>query len=364
MQPVLPDSTDITPLLWHAIGIREVTSTFLTLWPRLSTWTPTSPLVDADESLARFAAEHGHPVVVKFLEDQATATKTVKEFLRFLSGKSIEVGDETQTVLEIAMTSQFPDVKTWAQSYGTLQPRKGCGKCYRIVGQKVHGSETCIVIIAEDVQSKDHIALKLMANKDEWEREKSMRLMDDGQQLDAKHVVNILDDFALDDEAMSFCASHKELRGNSKPVPAELLDLKADLSSAISTTTLELENQLKSFDKDKDGTIDHQEFRTGMRGLAPEITDDQVIHLLTLLDKAKDGTVDYKEFARMFGRYPYPCMVTMPAAAMDFTYVLSHDRIAGNDLEGVVDIMRQIGEHVKYMHEMLGRLHGDLKPRP
>ena len=128
MQPVLPDSTDITPLLWHAIGIREVTSTFLTLWPRLSTWTPTSPLVDADESLARFAAEHGHPVVVKFLEDQATATKTVKEFLRFLSGKSIEVGDETQTVLEIAMTSQFPDVKTWAQSYGTLQPRKGCFK--------------------------------------------------------------------------------------------------------------------------------------------------------------------------------------------------------------------------------------------
>eukprot|EP01046_Picozoa_sp_COSAG06_P023230 COSAG06_NODE_1834_length_8257_cov_188.231920_4_plen_82_part_00 len=61
-----------------------MTSTFLTLWPRLSTWTPTSPLVDADESLARFAAEHGHPVVVKFLEDQATATKTVKEFLQFV----------------------------------------------------------------------------------------------------------------------------------------------------------------------------------------------------------------------------------------------------------------------------------------
>ena len=57
-------------------------------------------------------------------------------------------------------------------------------------------------------------------------------------------------------------------------------------------------------------------------------------------------------------------MIAMPAATMDLTYLLSHDRVAGNDLAGVVDIMRQIGEHAMYMHETLGRIHGDLKPRP
>ena len=288
----------------------------------------------------------------------------MKEFLRFLSGKSIGVSDDTETMLDLAMTSQLQHVKAWAKSYGTLQPRKGCGVFYRIIGLKIHGSGTCIVIIAENVQTKERVAIKLMANEDEWEREKTMRLMDDGQKLDPSHVVDILADFALDDEAMNFCATHEELRGNSKPVPAELLKLKAALSAALPSTTLELESQLKTFDEDKDGTIDHQEFRKGMKELAPEITDDQVAELLTYLDKAKDGTVDYKEFAQLFGRYPYPFMLTMAAAAMDLTYMLSHDSVAGHDLEGVLDIMRQVGEHVMYMHETLGRGHGDLKPRP
>jgi len=101
-----------------------------------------------------------------------------------------------------------------------------------------------------------------------------------------------------------------------------------------------------------------------MKELAPEITDDQVAELLTYLDKAKDGQVDYKEFAQMFGRFPYPFMLTMAAAAMDLTYMLSHDSVAGHDLDSVLDIMRQVGEHVMYMHETLGRGHGDLKPRP
>ena len=49
---------------------------------------------------------------------------------------------------------------------------------------------------------------------------------------------------------------------------------------------------------------------------------------------------------------------------MDLTYMLSHDSVAGHDLDSVLDIMRQVGEHMMYMHETLGRLHGDLKPRP
>ena len=99
-----------------------------------------------------------------------------------------------------------------------------------------------------------------------------------------------------------------------------------------------------------------------MRNLAPKITDDQIKELITAFDQ--DGNIDYQTFAQQFGRYAYPFLITMPAAAMDLTYELSHSRLAGNDLDAVVDIMRQIGEHAMYMHETLGRIHGDLKPRP
>ena len=275
----------------------------------------------------------------------------------------MEVGDEKQTMLDIAVVSKFPDVKMWAQSYGTLRPRRNYDVFYRIIGLKVHGSETCIVIFAENVETKDRVALKLMANKDEWQREKEMRLTVDGQKLDPSHVVDILADFELDEEAMDFCATHEELNGgSSKPVPEELSELKAAISTRF--TTLELETQMKMFDKDKDGTIDRQEIIAFMKDLALETTSHQVSELLTHLDQDKDGPVDYKTFAQFFGSYPYPFMITMPAAAMDLTYELSHGRLAGNDLDAVVDIMRQIGEHALYMHETLGRIHGDLKPRP
>ena len=99
-----------------------------------------------------------------------------------------------------------------------------------------------------------------------------------------------------------------------------------------------------------------------MRDLAAELTDDQISELIIAFDQ--DGIIDYQKFAQSFGRYAYPFMITMPAAAMDLTYELSHSRLAGNDLDAVVDIMRQIGEHAMYMHETLGRIHGDLKPRP
>ena len=346
--------------------LREEVSLFLKLWPKLSTWAPTTMLSDADENLARFAAEYGHPTVVSFLREQRSSKKTLKEFLQFVSGTAVVVVDDKQTMLDIAVVSKFPDVKEWAQNYGTLQPRKNGDVFYRIIGLKVHESDTCIVIFAENVKTKDRVALKLMANEDEWQREKDMRLMDDGQKLDPSHVVDILADFALDDEAMDFCASHEELRGRSRPVPEELSELKAALFADIPFTTLELESKLKTYDdnKGKDGKINHGEFTKFMKDLASKITDQHVAELITHLDRNRGGTVDCKEFAQRFGRYPYPFMITMPAAEMDLTYLLSHDRVAGNDLAGVADIMRQIGQHAMYMHETLGRIHGDLKPRP
>ena len=341
--------------------LREEVSLFLKLWPKLSTWAPTTMLSEVNEQLARFAAEYGHPNVVSFLQDQKFGKKTLAEFLQFLSGDPVEVADDKQTVLDVAVVSKFSDVKAWAQSYGTLRPRKDCDVFYRIIGLKVHGSETCIVIFAENVQTKDRVALKLMANEDEWRREQGMRLMDGGQKLDPSHVVDILVNFALDDEAMNFCAGHEELNGGSRPVPEELSKLKAAVSAAIPATRLTLESNLKEFDEDKSGTINHEEFKNGMRNLAPKITDDQIKELITAFDQ--DGNIDYQAFAQQFGRYAYPFLITMPAAAMDLTYELSHSRLAGNDLDAVVDIMRQIAEHAMYMHETLGRIHGDLKPR-
>ena len=343
--------------------LREEVSLFFKLWPKLSTWAPTTMLSDANEKLARFAAEYGHPTMATFLHDKNFSEKTVKGFLQFLSGIPVEVGDEKQTMVDIAVVSKFPDVKMWAQSYGTLRPRKNYDVFYRIIGLKVHGSETCIVIFAENVQTKDRVALKLMANKEEWQREKEMRLTVDGQKLDPSHVVEILADFELDDEAMDFCATHEELNGGSRPVPEELSELKVALSVKIPFTTLQLESKLKTYDEDKDGKVQHREFTKFMKDLASEITDQQVATLITHFDRNGNDTIDYKEFAQLFGRYPYPFMITMPAATMDLTYLLSHDRVAGNDFAGVVDIMRQIGEHAKYMHETLGRIHGDLKPR-
>ena len=55
-------------------------------------------------------------------------------------------------------------------------------------------------------------------------------------------------------------------------------------------------------------------------------------------------------------------MITMPAAEKDLSDLLSHNRIAGLDIQAVVDIMRQVGQHVQYLHKF-GRIHGDLKPR-
>ena len=59
---------------------------------------------------------------------------------------------------------------------------------------------------------------------------------------------------------------------------------------------------------------------------------------------------------------PRPFLIVMPAAQMDLSDFLSHNRVAGMDIKAVVAIMQQIGQHVQYMHTC-GRIHGDLKPR-
>ena len=71
---------------------------------------------------------------------------------------------------------------------------KGWTVRYKAVeGTKVHESDDCLVIIAEDVKRKHKVALKLMADEVQWEREKSTRMTESGWPIDGYHVVEILD---------------------------------------------------------------------------------------------------------------------------------------------------------------------------
>eukprot|EP01048_Picozoa_sp_COSAG05_P031583 COSAG05_NODE_11611_length_505_cov_0.736453_1_plen_118_part_00 len=60
-------------------------------------------------------------------------------------------------------------------------------------------SATSVVIFAEDKQANKMVALKFMRNKDEWLREQEMRTVD-GEKLDARHVVQLLDARELDED--------------------------------------------------------------------------------------------------------------------------------------------------------------------
>eukprot|EP01047_Picozoa_sp_COSAG01_P097184 COSAG01_NODE_27546_length_683_cov_0.636986_1_plen_164_part_10 len=164
-----------------------------------------------------------------------------------------------------------------------------------------------------------------MANREEWEREINMRQMDDGSKLDKKHVLPILDSFELDVEALNFCADNEQLQGKVKPSVAKLTELRASLSSKVAATTVELECQLQRYDTDGDGTLDHDEFCTGVQTLVPGITSAQIKEMLDALGIDKTGKVDYRDFATFLGKFPYPYLITMPAAAMDLTDLLAHD---------------------------------------
>ena len=64
---------------------------------------------------------------------------------------------------------------------GAMEDRLLFLKTYRTDGGVVvHDSETCLVIIAEDVPKQQRVALKLMEDAEQWQREKDMRLLDDG----------------------------------------------------------------------------------------------------------------------------------------------------------------------------------------
>ena len=123
--------------------------------------------------------------------------------------------------------------------------------------------QTSLIILTEDIKEEKRVALKLMANEEQWQREKDMRRSETGSNLD-EHVLKIIE---------------------------------------------------------------------------------------TCIDQNAKGCKDQRPF-----------LIAMPAAEMDLADFLSHTRVADYDPKVSVDIIRQVGQHVQYIHKC-GWIHGDLKPR-
>ena len=85
-----------------------------------------------------------------------------------------------------------------------------------------------------------------------------------------------------------------------------MLQLKQELAGIFNASGVDLERQFRGFDTDGDGSIDHDEFTTGLRSLGATLPPEKVGDLLIILDKDGDGTIDYAEFARWFGNGPPP----------------------------------------------------------
>ena len=183
--------------------------------------------------MVRCAAEYRHPVLDTFLEDANIVQKSIAQFKAFLSVDSIlSPEDEIQTVIDIAKSSKRADVRQWAMTYGTFCPCRDKRLVYRLVGLSVHISGTCLLIFAQDVKRNNApVALKLMYNEEEWLREQHMRQLENGQLLDCKHVVQLLNAVKIEGDAG---AMDSRLKGDdSYKYLLTMPQAKSDLNDAL-----------------------------------------------------------------------------------------------------------------------------------
>jgi hypothetical protein len=165
------------------------------------------------------------PTVVSRAEFQASE----RQFLAALDAVAAKCKDALDdTAKATATTCNNPAVRDWAEVFGTFRPRQDREIWYRIIGVKVHGSETCLVIFAEEIKRKkddtagaksvqplvkQYVCLKLMSHEDQWKREIDMRKLNGDKQLSDKHVVPLLDHFVLD--GLAFVETDERLHGEA-----------------------------------------------------------------------------------------------------------------------------------------------------
>ena len=72
----------------------------------------------------------------------------------------------------------------------------------------------------------------------------------------------------------------------------------------------------RSFDEDKNGTIDRGELQRGLSTLGVDMTADQLEDVFTILDKEGGGEIEYATFAQWFGTGPPPPPIPPQVRAM------------------------------------------------
>ena len=102
-------------------------------------------------------------------------------------GMDKELDTDKRTCRIILRGAKLERFRKLEKTYGRFLGR------YKLAGVIVHSSGTCIVIFAEDVLDNVQVALKLMCDKEQWQREQEMRSLSGGAKLSSEHVMQLLD---------------------------------------------------------------------------------------------------------------------------------------------------------------------------
>ena len=94
------------------------------------------------------------------------------------------------------------------------------------------------------------------------------------------------------------------LRMEKRDVPAsteELIEhVSVSFKKIMARSRIDLGSMFKTLDKDGDGTVTAEEFRTGFKKLRIEFPPERVDELINYVDRDGDGEIDYKEFIKQF----------------------------------------------------------------
>ena len=93
-----------------------------------------------------------------------------------------------------------------------------------------------------------------------------------------------------------------------KPVPQAvagqsmneiLAKVKAKLASRGARGIIGMGKQFRIFDDDNSRSLDQYEFKKAMKEQMLNLTDQEILGLFNLFDRNRDGTIDYDEFVRI-----------------------------------------------------------------
>eukprot|EP01043_Picozoa_sp_COSAG02_P017913 COSAG02_NODE_823_length_16754_cov_69.933353_6_plen_1425_part_00 len=103
--------------------------------------------------------------------------------------------------------------------------------------------------------------------------------------------------------------SSRNMKRTSRPRPVQIGTTKAqrpiwwqEMREKIEAKTTNVRTLFRMFDADKSGTVDTQEFRTGLRYINVELSDREFSELLDMVDADGGGQIDYTEFAKNLAR--------------------------------------------------------------